>query len=115
MPAGARPGALELDLLRVAELIEYETDRRWADAGQSSLNIAFAKGGRRLSQDVVADAVLLTSPALSGSRDAVLEVLVGVREDLSEVGGPGPDAVPPIVPVALRLVEARVVGVLRLI
>src|SRR5208282_839605 len=114
MPACCGPGTFESDLPRVAQLVQDETNGRRTDARQGALDITFAKVGGRLSQDVVASPVLLAAATTLPRRcDPVLEVRVSIREYPSDVGRPRPDAVLAHMPALLRLVQARVVGVLR--
>src|SRR5665213_2052146 len=111
MPASPRTTSLRADHSGSFERVEHKADGCWAYVGESATNLACAKFVRRLVEDVVAYALLLTAQAVSRG-DASPEVLIRAVEDPDEIGRPGPDAVFFVVPTLLRFIEARVVGVL---
>jgi hypothetical protein len=84
-PARARPGPFRPDRPGVAQLFEHEPDRPDADTRERPLDVAPAEPLRGLAQDVVANLLLLAAGRLTGSRDAPLEIVVGVGEDARQV------------------------------
>src|ERR1700728_3678315 len=109
-PGGRAACSVGPDLTFAPQLLQGEPDRLVADAWHRRPDVSEAERGGRVTQYVLADALLL-GPRGPGGCGAVGEDSVGAGDHAGEVAEPGPRVGCPFVPAVGGVQERLVVGV----